>query len=655
MNISKEINDLRSQIKEHDRKYYIDNNPEIPDSDYDILVKELKRLEELNPDLKTNDSPTVTVNGTTDSRFKLIKHIASMLSLTNNQDVDKFTKTVAEYFTGSDGVIEYSVEPKIDGLAINLIYIDGVLTHAVTRGDGEIGEDVTHTVNYISDIPKTLMLPHKPYLLEVRGEVYMKKTVLTNINEQLINQSKPILANPRNAAAGTVRMLDGEESGKRQLNFFAYGMGSFINKETPVTMHTHSERLSYLKTAGFPINSLNTILTSSNDIYDYIKDIMELRPQLNYDIDGVVIKVNDLKAQIELGNTSKAPKWAIAFKLPPEEVTTTILNVEWQVGKTGALTPVAILSPVQINGVVVSRCTLHNYAYVLMKGVMINDTVIIRRAGDVVPELVSVIFDRRSDNVIPVTLPSECPSCQSVLSLSDEKNSIRCNNGINCPSQLTERLAHFVSRDVFNITGLGIKQIEDLVNKERLKRFEDIFLLTSSDVSEKVLTEINKSKKITLDRLFYSLGIFGVGRTLSKVLIKHFGSIHDFMKADYDFLMHIPDIGKLTAERIIKYFSNPVNIEAINSLINSGVYVEPVGILKNHTLKGINIVITGILPIVGRKKLAEMLENNGVIVGNTVTKNTGYLIVGDSPGSKLNKAKELNIPVLTENQILDMI
>ncbi|MFZ5535977.1 MAG: NAD-dependent DNA ligase LigA [Pseudomonadota bacterium] len=654
------LEQLRREIARHDHAYYVLDAPIIPDAEYDRLMRELREIEAAHPDWITPDSPSQRVGGAPLAGFAEVRHAVPMLSLDNAMGMDEladFDRRVRERL-GMDHAVEYNAEPKIDGLAISLRYEDGLLVRAATRGDGERGEDVTANVRTVHAIPLRLMGAGWPKVLEVRGEVYMPRKGLAALNARLEQAGEKTFANPRNAAAGSLRQLDSRITATRPLSFFAYGWGEVDGLALP---ERHSAMLERLRDWGLPVNPLNEVVLGVAGAKDYAARILARRESLDYDIDGVVFKVDDLADQMELGFVARAPRWAVAYKFPPEEELTELVDVDWQVGRTGALTPVARLNPVHVGGVTVSNATLHNLDQIRLKDIRIGDTVIVRRAGDVIPEIVGSVPERRPPHARAITAPATCPVCGSHIEQIEGEAVARCTGGLYCPAQRREALRHFASRRAMDIDGLGEKLIAQLDEAGQVKRLDDLYRLKLADIAalermgeksaQNLLEAIERSKHTTLARFLYALGIREVGEATAQTLARHFGALEPLMAASVEQLMAVPDVGPIVAAHIAGFFAEPHNREVIAGLLAAGIHwdapAQPGG---TQPLAGKTYVITGTLEGMTREEAKARLEALGAKVSDSVSKKTTAVIAGEAAGSKLTKALALGVPVLDQAQ-----
>lgn len=656
---------LREQLEYHNYRYYVLDAPEIPDAEFDRLFRELQALETTYPELLTSDSPTQRVGARPATEFAQLTHRVPMLSLNNafeDDEVVAFDRRVREGL-GRDE-IEYAVEPKFDGLAISLIYERGILRQAATRGDGFIGEDVTPNVRTIRTIPLHLADGQIPQLLEVRGEVLMLKRDFEQLNTNQREKGEKEFANPRNAAAGSLRQLDSHVTAARRLTFFSYAIGATEGIELPPT---HAAMMDWLAQLRFPVCAERRLVRGVDGLLGYYKQIGTQRETLPYDIDGVVYKVNDFRAQEELGFVSRAPRFAVAHKFPAQEMTTEVLAIDVQVGRTGAITPVARLKPVFVGGVTVTNATLHNEDEVRRKDVHIGDTVIVRRAGDVIPEVVSVVLAQRPAEVRDFVMPDVCPECGShIMRLPDEAIA-RCTGGLFCPAQRKQAILHFVSRRAMDIEGVGEKLVDQLVAAGLVHTPADLYgldlqtLAGLDRMAEKsasnIVAAIAQSKQTTLARFVYALGIRNVGEATAKDLASHFGSLEALMNADMDGLQAVPDVGPVVAESLQQFFSEAHNREVIAQLQAAGV-VWPEGAPKRVIESAIGnktFVLTGTLPTLTRDQAKGLIEERGGKVAGSVSKKTDFVVAGADAGSKLAKAQELGVAIIDEQDLLALL
>jgi DNA ligase (NAD+) len=651
---------LRAELNRHSHAYYVLDNPSIPDADYDKLFSELQGLEQEHPELITPDSPTQRVGGAPLPQFAQVRHSLPMLSLNNafdEADIVGFDRRVKEGLE-ADAAVEYSTELKFDGLAISLRYEDGALVQAATRGDGMTGENVTANVRTVKAIPLRLHTDRPPAVLEVRGEVLMYKSDFARLNARQREAGQKEFVNPRNAAAGSLRQLDSRITAQRTLRFFAYGIGVLEGAELP---SSHFGMLDWYASLGLPVCRERAVVKGAQEMLDFFHGIGEKRKQLPYDIDGVVYKVNRLEHQQRLGFVSRAPRFAVAHKFPAEEATTVVQDIGVQVGRTGAITPVARLTPVFVGGVTVTNATLHNEDEVNRKDIRIGDTVIVRRAGDVIPEVVSHVPELRPADARKFVMPVACPVCGSPIVRLEEEAIARCSGGwIKCPAQRKGGLLHFVSRRAMDIEGLGEQLVEQLVDKHVITTAADLYKLGLTSLAEldrmakksaqNVLDALEKSKHTTLARFIYALGIRHVGEATAKELASHFGNLDAFIQASEEQLLEVADIGPVVARSIRSFLSDPLNLELIEQLRAAGVtWTESTPSAdKPKVLQGKTFVLTGTLPNLTRDQAAEMIEAAGGKVAGSVSKKTSYVVAGEDAGSKLTKAQELGVPILDE-------
>lgn len=663
--IIKEIDKLREQLIEHNYRYYVLDAPTISDAEWDGMFQKLKKLEDQYPELITHDSPTQRVGAEPLKSFSQVEHEIPMLSLDNaftEEDVLAFDERIHDRLKLSDP-IEYTCEPKLDGLAVSIRYEKGILVRAATRGDGTTGEDITENVRTIPSVPLKLIGKDFPPILEVRGEVYMSKEGFNQLNKKQTDISGKIFANPRNAAAGSVRQLDPRITASRPLAIYIYGVGVVEVNSLP---DTHSEILATLKNWGLRVNPEIKVVTGVDKCLDYHTQMGAKRAKLTYEIDGVVYKVNSLALQKRLGFVSRSPRWAIAHKFPAEEVVTQIEDVEFSVGRTGALTPVARLKPVFVSGVTVSNATLHNMDEIQRKDIHIGDTVIVRRAGDVIPEVVSVILEKRPQSVRPVRMPSHCPICHSTVEQVPGEAVARCTSGLYCPAQRKEAIRHFASRRALNIEGLGDRLVDQLVNTDLIENAADLYDLTSAQLADldrmgeksaqNIVDALEHSKKTTLARFIYALGIREVGEATAKQLALHFRDLEPLFTATEEDLQAIQDIGPVVASHIAAFFHEKHNQKIIHKLLASGIQWEKINkSAQDLPLQGQTFVITGTLDTLSREEAKEKLEALGAKVSGSVSSKTNYVVVGADAGSKLKKAKELGIAILDEEAFLKLV
>lgn len=662
--IDKEIEKLREQLNEHNYRYYVLDDPTITDAAYDRLFLRLKTIENKYPHLITPDSPTQRVGAKPLKAFSAVFHDVPMLSLDNafqEEDILAFDQRIHDRLKRYEP-IQYCAEPKLDGVAISLRYQDGRFIQAATRGDGEKGEDVTENIKTISMIPLQLRGKNHPHIIDVRGEVYMPIKGFEKFNREAEKKGIKLFANPRNAASGSLRQLDSSITAKRPLEIFFYGIGLHKGIKLPDTHHAILHQLSEW---GLRINPLIQVVTGVQGLLTFYKTIGLKRETLPYEIDGVVYKVNSIPLQEKLGFITRAPRWAIAHKFPAEEESTVIKAVEFQVGRTGALTPVARLMPVHVGGVTVSNATLHNMDEVKRKDIHIGDTVIVRRAGDVIPEVVRVVLKARSQDVKKIHLPKRCPICHSAIEHVTGEAVARCSGGLFCPAQTKETIKHFASRRAMDIEGLGDKLVDQLVETNLLENVADIYSLTQSKIAnlermgnksaDNLLMQIEKSKKTTLSRFLFALGIREVGEATAKALAMHFKNLNAIMNASIETLQGVPDIGPIVAQHIAHFFQEPHNQAVVNKLLKAGIHWPAISANKVLPLQGKTYVITGTLESMSREEAKEKLEKLGAKVAGSVSSKTSAVIVGALPGSKYDKAVALHIPILHEKDFLKLL
>lgn len=663
--ILKEAQKLRDQINKHNYHYYVLDNPVISDNEWDALFQKLKKLEDQYPELITSDSPTQRVGAEPLKAFAQVQHDMPMLSLDNaftEEDARDFDERIHDRLHTTKP-IEYTCEPKLDGLAVSLLYEEGILKQAATRGDGTTGEDITENIRTIPSVPLRLMGEGYPRKLEVRGEVYMPKEGFNQLNQKQQEAGGKIFANPRNAAAGSVRQLDPRITASRPLAIYVYGVGVSEAKSLP---DTHSEILKALKKWGLRVNPEIIVVEGIDKCLAFHEKMAEKRAKLTYEIDGVVYKVNSLAQQEKLGFVSRSPRWAVAHKFPAEEVITQIEDVWFSVGRTGALTPVAVLKPVFVSGVTVSNATLHNMDEVQRKDIHIGDTVIVRRAGDVIPEVVSVVLEKRPNHIRAVKLPAHCPVCHSKVEHIPGEAIARCTAGLYCSAQRKEAIRHFASRRALDIEGLGDRLVDQLVNTELVKTPADLYDLQLNDLidldrmgeksAQNILDALEKSKKTTLARFLYALGIREVGEATAKALALHFGELEPLLSTTEEALQSISDIGPIVAHHIAAFFHEKHNISVIKKLCQAGVHWETVKKSSQKlALEGQTFVLTGTLESLSREVAKEKLEALGAKVSGSVSAKTSYVVVGADPGSKLKKAQELGVTILDEKALLKLV
>ena len=664
--IASRKDELCGLINKFNYQYHTIDNPEVSDSEYDRLFRELKQIENNYPALLTLDSPTQRVGGQVLDKFSQVSHSLPMLSLDNmfnEADLKAFDKRVKDWLN-SENTPTYVAEPKLDGLAISLRYEQGILVQAATRGDGNVGEDVTVNTRTISSIPLKLIGSGIPEVIEIRGEIFIPKLGFESLNKQQIADGKKPFVNPRNAAAGSLRQLDSRITANRPLEIYCYGLGEI--KGLAEMPESHSAAMSMIEKWGCRISPELQKVSSIKACEAYIKQIGERRDTLAYDIDGVVFKVDDLYLQQRLGFVSRAPRWAIAHKFPAQQEMTTVEGIEIQVGRTGALTPVARLSPVFVGGVTVSNATLHNQDEIDRKDIRISDTVIVRRAGDVIPEVVQVVLSKRQEKSKPFTLPNRCPICDSEAERLEGEVILRCTGGLYCPAQRKEAIKHFASRKAIDVDGLGDKIIEQLVDKGLVDDPADLFTLKIGQLStlermgdksaENIINAIDLAKKTKLSSFLYSLGIREVGETTARSLAKHFLTLDALKEAGEEVLIGIEDVGPIVAHSIVTFFHQPHNQEVIERLLMAGLeWPKEQQQLTNTVLSGKIVVLTGTLEELSRSEAKEKLLALGAKVASSVSKNTDYVVAGRDAGSKLTKAEGLGVKVVDESTLIEWI
>ena len=664
MSLQQQIDTLRQDLRRYEYEYHVLDNPTIPDAEYDRLFHQLKALEATHPELITADSPTQRVGAKPLSGFAQIRHEIPMLSLDNafsDEEFYAFVKRIEDRLIRLPEPLTFCCEPKLDGLAVSILYVNGVLTQAATRGDGTTGEDITANIRTIRNIPLQLLMDNPPARLEVRGEVFMPHAGFERLNQQALEKGEKTFANPRNAAAGSLRQLDPKITSKRPLVLNAYGIGIAEGVDLP---NTHYDRLQWLKSIGIPVNPEIRLCNGTDEVLDFYRDIQNKRSSLGYDIDGTVLKINDIALQEKLGFISKAPRWAIAYKFPAQEELTRLNDVEFQVGRTGAITPVAKLEPVFVAGVTVSNATLHNGDEIERLDIAIGDTVVIRRAGDVIPQIIGVLHDRRPADARPIIFPKTCPVCDSAIVRIEGEAVARCTGGLFCAAQRKEALKHFVSRKAMDIDGVGGKLIEQLVDRELVHTPADLFKLDLTTLTrlermgtksaENALASLEKAKNTTLARFIFALGIREVGEATALNLANHFKTLEALQNADLEALQQVPDVGEVVANRILAFWHEPHNVAVVNDLIAQGVHWETVETkeVTENRFKGKTVVLTGTLTQMGRNEAKALLQDMGAKVSGSVSAKTDFVIAGDAAGSKLTKAQELGVAVLTEEEFL---
>ena len=656
MEAKEEIRRLTQQLNEANYRYYVLDDPTITDYEYDMALRRLENLEAAHPELIAPDSPTQRVGGSPLSQFEKVEHpvpLESLQDVFSLAELAEFTDRVRETIPAP----EYTVEPKVDGLSVALEYVDGVFVRGATRGDGRIGEDVTENLRTVRSIP--MQLENAPHRLIVRGEVFMPKAVFEKLNAEREQNGEPLFANPRNAAAGSLRQLDPKIAAKRQLDILIFNLQLCEGKE----FSTHSETLDYLRSLHFKVIPY-ALCTEQARIDREIAEVDERRYTLSYDIDGAVVKLNDLAGRTRLGSTAKFPRWAAAYKYPPEIKQTVLRDIVVQVGRTGVLTPKAVVDPVRLAGTTVTNATLHNQDFITEKDIRIGDTVRIRKAGEIIPEILGVVPELRPADAKPYRLPSLCPVCGAPVERDPDGAALRCT-GAECPAQLSRNIAHFVSRDAMDIDGLGSAIVDQLIEAGQIHSPADLYYLTLDQVASlwkngdkaprKLLASIEKSKENDLSRLIYALGIRQVGAKAGKILAQEFGTLDALMEADVERLTQVRDVGAVTAESIVSWFRSPQSQHLIQRLREAGVNFNCEIEITDRRFEGKTFVLTGALTRFTREEATERIELLGGKASGSVSKKTSYVVAGENAGSKLRKANELGIPVLTEEEFLEMI
>jgi len=663
-----EYEQLKDELNQHNHRYYVLDEPTIPDSEYDRSMRRLQEIEQQFPELLSDDSPSQRVGGAPLPSFSQVSHDVPMLSLDNafNEDeLEAFDRRIRDRLNfKAHEQLDYACEPKLDGVAVSLMYRDGLLVRGATRGDGKVGEDITANVRTIKSIPLKLSGEGIPQLLEVRGEIYLPRAGFAKINAAAIASGDKVFVNPRNAAAGSLRQLDSKITASRPLEMCAYSVGQFQGGATP---DTHLNMLNALAGWGFKINTYVEAVRGIAACEDYYEEMQKRRDNLPYDIDGIVYKVNDLALQQRLGFVSKAPRWAIARKFPAQEEMTSLLDVEFQVGRTGAITPVARLAPVFVGGVTVSNATLHNGDEIARLGICIGDSVIIRRAGDVIPQVAAVVLDKRPADAQPIVFPENCPVCQSPVRRVEGEAVARCSGGLFCGAQSKEAIKHFASRKAMDIDGLGDKLVELLVDRGLIYSPADLYELSVGKITDlermgeksaqNLIDSIAASRQTTLAKFLFALGIREVGEATGQTLARNFGSLQAIINADQEALLEVDDIGPVVAYYIRDFFRNPDNLAIINALRESGVSWDDIDISAQDSqpLKGQTWVLTGGMEIISRAEAKDRLQDLGAKVAGSVSAKTTQVVAGPGAGSKLTKAQSLDIPVIDEEQFLTFL
>lgn len=653
--MEQKINELTKRLNYYSRKYYVDDSPVVSDYEYDMLLRDLKELEEQYPQFRRSDSPTLRVGGEALEQFQSVRHEVPMESLQDafsQEEIQDFGKRIKDAYPRG----QFVVELKIDGLSVEAEYIDGIFTRGATRGDGITGEDITENLKTVKALP--LSIPNAPHRLIVRGEVYMPKKTFAELNLRREENGEALFANPRNAAAGSLRQLDSKVTATRNLSVFIFNLQLCEGRE----FSSHKETLEALKEYGFPVSPRHKIFDTIEDAWNEVQELGELRSSLPFDIDGAVIKVDDLSMRKEIGSTSKFPKWAIAFKYPPEEKETVLREIRVNVGRTGVLTPLAVFDPVFLAGSTVEKATLHNKDMIEEKDIRIGDTVIVHKAGDIIPEIVRSVPEKRPENTEKFEMPTLCPACGS--NLVTEGPVTRCDNS-ECPAQLTKNIIHFASRDAMDIDGMGTNIVEIFVEKGLISSAADLYRLDRNKIIEmerfgeksadNLLRSVEESRNRGLDRLIYALGIRQVGQKAGKILAKKFRSLDNLAKATEDELCVTEDVGPVTARYIREYFSNEKNLQYIEHLREAGLNFEDTAEESGTKLQGLTFVLTGTLPTYKRDEAAALIERQGGKVSGSVSKKTSFVVAGEEAGSKLVKAQSLGIPVIDEAKLNEML
>ena len=668
LNIPEEVHQhyqrLKSELNQHNHAYYVLDDPSIPDSHYDRLMAELQAIEQQYSQLRNSDSPTQRIGGMALDSFSQVRHEVPMLSLDNafsDAEMMDFDRRIKDRINlDSSQNLTYACEPKLDGVAVSLIYQKGLLIRGATRGDGSIGEDITANVRTIKSIPLSLHGDIFPELLEVRGEIYMPRDGFNHFNKKALESGDKPFVNPRNAAAGSLRQLDSKITATRPLEMCAYSVGQYQGDQKP---DSHFAVLNMLGTLGFKINQHIKQVEGLEALEDYYQQLAQLRDKLDYDIDGIVYKVNDLKLQQRLGFVAKAPRWAIARKFPAQEEMTRLLDVEFQVGRTGAVTPVARLKPVFVGGVTVGNATLHNADEINRLGVCVGDTVIVRRAGDVIPQIVKAVVEKRPEGAQPILFPERCPVCQSSVKRVEGEAVARCTGGLFCGAQTKEAIKHYASRKAMDIDGLGDKLVDALVDNELIYSVADLYELKLEKLinlermaqksAENLLNSIEASKQTTLPKFLFSLGIREVGEATAQTLANNFGTLDKVIEASVEQLLEVEDVGPVVARHIVDFFRNPDNLSIVEAIINSGVQWKDIDqTAQSLPLKGQTWVLTGTLETMSRAEAKDRLQQFGAKVSGSVSAKTHAVVAGPGAGSKLNKAQSLDIQILTEESLI---
>ncbi|TGE78838.1 DNA ligase [Pseudoalteromonas sp. KS88] len=661
-----QISALRQQLDDHNYNYYVLDSPSIPDAEYDRLLRELSALETANPEYFSADSPTQKVGGAALAKFEQVAHQVPMLSLDNafsEEEFAAFNRRVKERLM-DNSELTFCCEPKLDGLAVSILYRDGVLVQAATRGDGQTGENITQNVKTIRNVPLKLRGTDYPREIEIRGEVFMNSAGFDKLNVEAEKRGEKVFVNPRNAAAGSLRQLDSKITAKRPLMFYAYSIGVVTEGELP---SDHYQQLAKLTDWGLPLCPETKLVEGEKAALDYYQDILERRSSLKYEIDGVVIKLNNKAMQERLGFVARAPRWAIAYKFPAQEEITQLLDVEFQVGRTGAITPVARLEPVFVGGVTVSNATLHNGDEIARLGVKVGDTVIIRRAGDVIPQITQVVLERRPDDAKDIVFPKACPICDSHVEKVEGEAVARCTGGLVCQAQRKQAIKHFASRKALDVDGLGDKIVDQLVDRELVKTPADLFILKQGHFeslermgpksAKNLVSALEDAKQTTLAKFLYSLGIREVGEATAQNLATHFLTLEKVTQASIEALVEVSDVGEIVAKHVSSFFAEPHNTDVVNALIEQGIHwpeLAPVSV-DEQPLVGLTYVLTGTLNELNRNDAKARLQALGAKVSGSVSAKTDALIAGEKAGSKLTKAQDLGIDILTEDDLIALL
>lgn len=659
--VQKKIEELRREVSYHAKRYYVDDSPEIPDFEYDKMYAALLKLETEYPEFDSPDSPTKRVGGTPLDKFDKVTHTVRMNSLSDvfsYEELSDFLERTSEQIPE----VLYSVEPKIDGLSVALEYRDGVFVRGATRGDGITGEDVTQNLKTVFSIPLKLT---EPLTLTVRGEVYMPRAVFERLNAAREMNGEPLFANPRNAAAGSLRQLDPKITAERALDLFLFNLQEGSLYSDGHAAESHTETLDRLSALGFPVIKHRITAKTPSEIVSHIEAIGGMRDGLPYDIDGVVVKVDRLSDRTLLGEGTNTPKWAVAYKFPPEQKETRIRTIEIAVGRTGVLTPTAVFDPIRLAGTTVSRATLHNYDFIQEKGIMLGDLIRVQKAGDIIPEVVTAIPEKRTGEEIPFSMPDRCPSCgEPVFFDEDGAAALRCTNAA-CPAQLSRGIEHFASKDAMSIDGLGPQIVELLLDNGLIRDAADLYSLTSESVAglermgeksaQNLLDAIERSKSAGLERLIFALGIRNIGTVAAAALAGRYQTLEACFEAKKEELCAIPDFGEITADCVLNYFSHPQNITLCRRLIEAGLLTTAVAAPAGDKLKGLTFVLTGTLPTLTRDEASELIRQKGGKVTGSVSKKTSYVVAGEEAGSKLRKAQELQITILDEDGLMELL